>query len=152
MSDPKAAHVVSPAQTRLTSIVSHLRASTNKHKIVVTRHLGPDVMPLILNRPEFEVCFRSLAYRSQSNLRHQFVTGHYLAWGPRLWQGLVLKDHSWGQRDPRNAIWEGMTIASFVTSFIFDPSLRSTQTHLTRVCAIRLPPIAVHLTTQQSWP
>jgi glyoxylate/hydroxypyruvate reductase len=44
---------ISTTQTRLTSISSHLRA--NKPKVVVTRSLGPDVMPLLTERDDIDV-------------------------------------------------------------------------------------------------
>lgn len=40
------------ASARLTSISSHLRA---RRKVVVTRDLGPDVMPLLRAREDLEV-------------------------------------------------------------------------------------------------
>ncbi|KAI0674560.1 hypothetical protein C8Q78DRAFT_1015564 [Trametes maxima] len=46
---------------RLSSIAAHLSASSNidrmpaRHKVVVSRNLGPDIMPLLLNHPELEV-------------------------------------------------------------------------------------------------
>lgn len=43
-----------PAQ-RLGSIASHLSSMSSKFKVVVTRDLGPDVMPLLLNKPELDV-------------------------------------------------------------------------------------------------
>ncbi|KAI0074971.1 hypothetical protein K474DRAFT_1763732 [Panus rudis PR-1116 ss-1] len=50
-------HLSASAQDRLTSITSHLRPSSTgkKYKVVVTRDLGPDVMPLLLERPELDV-------------------------------------------------------------------------------------------------
>jgi hypothetical protein len=38
---------------RLTHVISHLR--TTKMKVVVCRDLGPDVMPLLRERPELDV-------------------------------------------------------------------------------------------------
>ena len=46
----------SPSE-RLETIASHLRqpAMSNKLKVVVTRDLGPDVMPLLLDNKELDV-------------------------------------------------------------------------------------------------
>ncbi|KAI0341375.1 hypothetical protein BDW22DRAFT_1332830 [Trametopsis cervina] len=43
------------ASDRLTTIASHIRASGPKPKVVVLRNLGPDVMPLLLERSDIEV-------------------------------------------------------------------------------------------------
>lgn len=43
-----------PPAARLTSVVSHL--SSPRYKVVVCRNLGPDVMPLLENRHELDVC------------------------------------------------------------------------------------------------
>lgn len=42
------------ASDRLTVVASHFR-SGSRRKVVVTRNLGPDVMPLLLERPELDV-------------------------------------------------------------------------------------------------
>ena len=44
----------SSALRRLTSIGSHISAPT-KHKIVLTRDLGPDVMPMLTSRDDIEL-------------------------------------------------------------------------------------------------
>ncbi|KAJ3748084.1 hypothetical protein DFH05DRAFT_1391537 [Lentinula detonsa] len=53
LSDGSISQAVYQAQTRLTSLSSHLR--TSKSKIVVCRDLGPDVMPLLTKRDDIEV-------------------------------------------------------------------------------------------------
>ena len=48
---------------RLTSVASHLASKmSQRHKVVVCRDLGPDVMPLLLNRPELDVRTSAMRY------------------------------------------------------------------------------------------
>lgn len=42
----------SPSNARLTSIMNHL---SSRHKVVVCRDLGPEVMPIFLGRKELDV-------------------------------------------------------------------------------------------------
>ena len=48
---------------RLTSVASHLASKmSQRHQVVVCRDLGPDVMPLLLNRPELDVRMSAMRY------------------------------------------------------------------------------------------
>ncbi|KAI0084728.1 hypothetical protein BDY19DRAFT_1025355 [Irpex rosettiformis] len=56
MSPPGLSHSpLTLATNRLTSIASHIRTDAEKLKVIVLRDMGPDVMPLLYDRPELNV-------------------------------------------------------------------------------------------------
>lgn len=62
---------------RLTSIASHVGSSTGLPKVVIARDLGPDVMPLLLNRKDIQV--RKGQYNELHRMNADYPPGCRLA-------------------------------------------------------------------------
>ena len=113
--DPKSSSSSMAARSisaRLTGILNHLRTNA-KHKVVVCRDLGPDVMQILTSRTELDVW--DVMVSSDNGITKVGLAARYLARGNDVQSQMVVGKNPWGIRSDRDAAAQG-TVCQYIPS------------------------------------